>query len=387
MEDFLFCLRLTALLPYRRIPALPMSPIPATLQSTMKTDLFDYFLPEDRIAQEPANPRDSSRLLVLDRETGETKDLHFRDIVDELESGDLLIVNESKVFKARLTANSSRLTAEDKMPFAVSHPVEIFLIRPDTDTDWIALAKPGKKLKIGDIVRFDGGVEATVKEKRSDDGTAVLTFNKSPDEVIAWTDTAGSVPVPPYVKATPSNTAQYQTVYAKTVGSVAAPTAGFHFTPELIEKLKAKGIRFSTVTLHVGIGTFRPVQTYDLDDHVMHEEWVSVPHEVRDLIKKTRAAGHRAIAVGTTTVRALESDLTEGFTNIFIKPVYSFKWVDGLITNFHLPKSTLLVLISAFIGEHRADADEGRKIALATYEEAIKKGYRFYSFGDAMLIK
>ena len=370
---------------------LARSLIPVTL-ARMRTDLFDYSLPEDRIAQEPANPRDSSRLLVLDRETGETKHLHFSDIMDELDAGDLLIVNESKVFKARLTGGVVDKGRPEGSPLRA---VEVFLIRPDTDTDtdtdtatnWITLAKPGKKLKIGDAIRFDGNVEATVKEKRSEDGTVILTFNRTPEEIIAWTDTAGSVPVPPYVKATPSNTKQYQTVYAKNVGSVAAPTAGFHFTPELIEKLKAKGIKFATITLHVGLGTFRPVQTDDLDDHVMHEEWVSVPHEVRDLIKQTRAAGHRTIAVGTTTVRALESDLEQGFTNIFIKPGYSFKWVDGLITNFHLPKSTLLVLISAFIGEHHADADEGRRIALATYEEAIKKEYRFYSFGDAMLIE
>jgi len=370
----------------------------------MKTDLFDYSLPEERIAQEPANPRDSSRLLVLDRKTGKTKDRHFFDIVDELNAGDLLIANESKVFKARLEGKvvdrRSQVVGRDAFSDLPSEPVpsategtydlrlvEIFLIRPDTNTDWITLAKPGKKLQVGDVVRFDDDVEATVKEKRSDDGTVILTFNKTPDEVIAWTDVAGSVPVPPYVKATASNTQQYQTVYAKNVGSVAAPTAGFHFTPELIEKLKAKGVQFATVTLHVGIGTFRPVKTDDLEDHVMHEEWVNVPPEVRDLIKQTRASGHRAIAVGTTTVRALESDLEQGFTNIFIKPGYQFKWIDGLITNFHLPKSTLLVLISSFIGEHHTHPDDGRKIAIATYEEAVEKGYRFYSFGDGMLIQ
>lgn len=363
----------------------------------MKTDLFDYSLPEERIAQEPANPRDSSRLLVLDRETGETKDRHFSDIIDELDAGDLLIANESKVFKARLegkiTGRRAQIVGREEEETDLQstiynlRSVEIFLIRPDTDTDWITLAKPGKKLKIGDVVTFDNNVEATIKEKRAEDGTVILTFNRTPDEVIAWTDTAGSVPVPPYVKATESNTQNYQTVYAKNVGSVAAPTAGFHFTPELIEKLKAKGIKFATITLHVGIGTFRPVQTDDLDDHVMHEEWVNVPSEVRQWIRETRAAGHRSIAVGTTTVRALESNLEQGFTNIFIKPGYQFKWIDGLITNFHLPKSTLLVLISSFIGEHHADPDEGRRIAIATYEEAVQKNYRFYSFGDAMLIQ
>jgi S-adenosylmethionine:tRNA ribosyltransferase-isomerase len=350
----------------------------------MQTSLFDYHLPEEQIAQEPMKPRDHSRLLVLDRATGKTEHRHFFDIVDELNAGDVLIANESKVFKARLSG-MVRSEIGDRRSEST---IEVFLLRPDTDTDtdWIALAKPGKKLKVNSIVEFEGGVEAVVKEKRVENGTVVLSFNKTPNEIIEWTDQAGSVPVPPYVKATPTNTKEYQTVYAKQVGSVAAPTAGFHFTDELIEKLKVKGIQFATVTLHVGLGTFRPVQTDDLDDHVMHEEWVNVPTKVRDLIRQTHEAGHRAIAVGTTTVRALESDLTEGFTNIFIKPGYQFKWIDGLITNFHLPKSTLLVLISSFIGEHHVDPDKGRILALSAYKEAISLGYRFYSFGDAMLI-
>lgn len=366
----------------------------------MRTELFDYHLPEDRIAQEPATPRDHSRLLVLDRKSGTFNHRHFYDIVDELEPGDLLIANESKVFKARLTGKirrseigdrrsngNERQTTDHEQP-----TVEIFLLRPTatataTSSNWIALAKPGKKCKPGTIISFEGDVIATVKEKRDEDGTVILTFEKTPDEVLTWTDTVGSVPVPPYVKASETNTKQYQTVYAKQVGSVAAPTAGFHFTPELIERLKSKGIKFTTVTLHVGLGTFRPVQTDDLDHHVMHEEWVSVPQEIRDLIQQTRNDGHRAIAVGTTTVRALESGLTEGFTNIFIKPGHHFNWIDGMITNFHLPKSTLIVLVSSFIGEHHTDPDEGRRIALEAYETAVKLGYRFYSFGDAMLIR
>lgn len=361
----------------------------------MRTDLFDYPLPEDRIAQEPMTPRDHSRLLVLDRATGEMKHEHFYDIVDELNAGDLLIANESKVFKARLTAEIRRSEIGDQRSEKDEQQttdnrqrtVEIFLIRPDRANNWIALSRPGKKCKPGTVIDFKEDVSATVKEKRDEDGTIILTFDRTPEEVIAWTDMVGSVPVPPYVKASETNTKQYQTVYAKNVGSVAAPTAGFHFTPELIEHLKEKGIRFATVTLHVGLGTFRPVQTDDLDDHTMHEEWVSVPQEVRDLIQQTRQEGHRAIAVGTTTVRALESGLTEGFTNIFIKPGYPFKWIDGMITNFHLPKSTLIVLISSFIGERHQNPDDGRKIAITAYEEAIKLGYRFYSFGDAMLIK
>lgn len=364
----------------KKVKELPTLPASATLRR-MQTNLFDYHLPEDRIAQEPITPRDRSRLLVLDRATGEMQHKHFADIIEELHAGDLLIANESKVFKARLEGKTSRPTNP------AFSPIEIFLLRPHAGNEWIALAKPGKKLSIGSEILFASDVKAIVKEKRSEDGTVILAFEKSPEEIIAWTDTAGSIPVPPYVRASETNTKNYQTVYAKNVGSVAAPTAGFHFTPELIKKLERKGVRFATVTLHVGLGTFRPVQTDDLNDHIMHEEWVSVPMEVRDLIKETRSNGHLAIAVGTTTVRALESSLTEGFTNIFIKPGYHFTWIDGLITNFHLPKSTLLVLVSSFIGECHQDPDEGRQIAIATYEEAIKLGYRFYSFGDAMFIR
>lgn len=350
----------------------------------MQTELFNYHLPENQIAQEPIQPRDHSKLLILNRETGEIQHRHFFDIVDELQAGDLLIANESKVFKARLEGRVEKIENKKQK---IESKIEVFLLRPDANNDWIALAKPGKKLHIRSVIEFDKEVTAIVKEKRSEDGTIVLTFDKTPEEIITWTDLVGSVPVPPYVKATSENTKAYQTVYAKNVGSVAAPTAGFHFTSELIERLKEKGIQFATVTLHVGLGTFRPVQTDDLENHIMHEEWVSAPNEVRELIQKTRADGHRAIAVGTTTVRALESGLTEGFTNIFIKPGYQFKWVDGLVTNFHLPKSTLLVLISSFIGERHDNPDDGRKIAISAYEEAIKNNYRFYSFGDAMLIK
>lgn len=356
----------------------------------MKTDLFDYRLPKDSIAQKPAKPRDHSRLLALDRATGNIRHKHFYDILDELNAGDLLIANESKVFKARLTGHIQR-TADDQdaplhpLPSTLS-PLEIFLLRPEQDDRWIALAKPGKKLRINTTIVFDENVTAIVKEKRAEDGTVIIAFNRPPNDILAWTDRVGDVPVPPYVASAPADASDYQTVYAKHVGSVAAPTAGFHFTPELMEKIRAKGIRFETITLHVGLGTFRPVQTDDLNDHIMHEEWVSVPERVRDLIEETRANGHRAIAVGTTTMRALESGLTEGFTNIFIKPGHHFTWADGLITNFHLPKSTLLVLVSAFIGEHHADPDDGRKMAIRTYEEAIRLGYRFYSFGDAMLI-
>ena len=334
----------------------------------MKTSDFDYSLPPERIAQEPANPRDSSRLLVLNRATGESAHHHFFDLPKFLTPGDLLIVNESRVFKARLQANG----------------IEIFLIRPE-GSHWIALAKPAKKLSAGSPLIFDDGSNAHVIEKR-EDGTVIVDFQKSVEDVLAWTDRFGSVPVPPYIQPTETNRAEYQTVYAKTTGSVAAPTAGFHFTLELIEKLKANEIRFATVTLHVGLGTFKPITAETLDGHHMHEEWIEVPKETRDLIAETRRAGHRVIAVGTTTVRALESGLEQGFTNVFITPGYRFKNVDGLITNFHLPKSTLIVLVSAFAGEHHKDPDWGRRTILATYGEALQKNYRFASFGDAMLI-
>jgi S-adenosylmethionine:tRNA ribosyltransferase-isomerase len=185
----------------------------------------------------------------------------------------------------------------------------------------------------------------------------------------------------------PQETEKYQTVYAKTVGSVAAPTAGFHFTPELIEKLKSRGVRFATVTLHVGLGTFRPIKSETIEEHEMHAEWIDVPKETQQLIAETKEKNHRVIAVGTTTVRALESDVTSGFTNIFITPGYRFKVIDGLITNFHLPQSSLLVLVSAFIGEHKDDPDTGRQVLLHAYQKAVAEGYRFYSFGDAMFVR
>ncbi len=332
----------------------------------MKTSDFDYALPPDRIAQHPANPRDHSRLLVLDRKTGQTEHRHFFEIGDYLKPGDLLVVNESKVFKARLKTDDG---------------VEIFLLRPD-GTQWLALAKPGRKIRPGSIVSFADGTMCDVIDKKID-GTVVLDFKKSADEIFAWVDRVGEVPTPPYVKMKQTTdgrrqtTASYQTVYAKQVGSVAAPTAGFHFTPELIDKLKALGIRFATVTLHVGLGTFRPMKTETVEEHIMHEEWIDVPDATRFAIDDTRQQGGLVIAVGTTTVRALESTVHHGFTNIFITPGYRFKYIDGLITNFHLPKSTLLVLVSAFAG---------RDNVLNAYQQAIARDYRFYSFGDAMLI-
>ncbi len=354
----------------------------------MKTTDFSYNLPPERIAQSPADPRDSSRLLVLDRASGKITHTVFREIGRFLRKGDLLVVNDSKVFKARLHAT---VGAGLSRPGFVDHrggrdkpaptTIEIFLLRPDGN-HWLALAKPGRKIKSGNILNFQDGQTAIVKEKR-DDGTVVLDFEKSTDEIFAWTDRIGEVPLPPYINQKLSTehcelrTSAYQTVYANPRGSVAAPTAGFHFTTELIEKLKANGISFATVTLHVGLGTFRPMKTDDVEDHVMHEEWICVPDVARSMLRDAKQRGSRVIAVGTTTVRSLESEISHGFTNIFIKPGYKFKNIDALVTNFHLPKSTLLVLVSAFAG---------RDLIIKAYTEAIENSYRFYSFGDAMLI-
>ncbi|TAK03930.1 tRNA preQ1(34) S-adenosylmethionine ribosyltransferase-isomerase QueA [Patescibacteria group bacterium] len=336
--------------------------------------LYDYQLPAERIAQVPAEPRDSSRLLVMDRFTGKTAHKAFRDIIGELKAGDLLVMNDSRVFKARL--RGKRFDKE----------FEVFLLRPLPDalegaSLWHALVRPGKRVHVGNAIEI-GGLKPTVVEKH-EDGSVTLAFNISDDEVFAFCDEFGEVPVPPYVEKAPDDASKYQTVYAKEKGSVAAPTAGFHFTPELIEKLKGKGVEFAFVTLHVGLGTFRPVKTETLEEHVMHGEWVSISPETSRAIDKAKAEGRRVIAVGTTTVRALEGSGVpgggfSGDINLFITPGFDFKVIDALITNFHLPKSTLLVLVSAFAG---------REHVLAAYQEAIEKGYRFYSFGDAMFIR
>ncbi|MCC7357747.1 tRNA preQ1(34) S-adenosylmethionine ribosyltransferase-isomerase QueA [Candidatus Uhrbacteria bacterium] len=330
----------------------------------MNTSDFDYKLPPEQIAQSPIEPRDHSKLLVLDKANKTWNHQHFYNIDRFLRPGDLLVINESKVFKARLSANINNTT------------VEIFLLRPEDDL-WIALGKPGKKIKPNTEIHFQDGLSATIIKKNDQDGTILIDFKVPANEIFSWTDKIGSVPTPPYVVASEQNDAAYQTVYAKQIGSVAAPTAGFHFTPELIQKLKKQGINFTNITLHVGLGTFRPMKNELIEQHVMHKEWINVPDKTIHDIKQTRAHGGRVIAVGTTTVRALESKIQQGLTDIFITPGYTFKNIDGLITNFHLPKSTLLVLVSSFAG---------RDFILNAYAEAIKEKYRFYSFGDAMLI-
>ncbi|MCR4279101.1 MAG: tRNA preQ1(34) S-adenosylmethionine ribosyltransferase-isomerase QueA [bacterium] len=332
----------------------------------MKTSDFDYNLPIERIAQKPMRPRDHSRLMVLDRKSGNIDHKTFFEIESLLNAGDLLIINNSKVFRARLKTNDER---------------EVFLLRPE-GSYWHALLKPGKTFHIGDIVHFSEKnasatpiAHAKIVSKHAD-GTASIDFEMDPNRVIELTEHIGEIPTPPYVESITDNS-DYQTVYAKDTGSVAAPTAGFHFTPELIEKIKTKGVQFAEVTLHVGLGTFRPMRSETIEEHEMHEEWINVPDETQNKIKETKAHGGRVIAVGTTTVRALESNTQNGFTRIFITPGYTFKVIDGLITNFHLPKSTLLVLVSAFAG---------RDNIMNAYTQAIENEYRFYSFGDAMFI-
>jgi len=336
----------------------------------MDASLFDYSLPPERIAQQPMEPREAAKLMVLDRASGNIQDKHVGDLPDLLKAGDLLIFNDSKVFKARLKAEVS-----SKMSRDMGLKVEIFLLRPEGDT-WVAMAKPGKKLHTGTKLLFQDGTTARVIGKR-DDGTLDIDFRMSPGQVFGLADSYGEVPVPPYVEPTKENTSVYQTIYAKNVGSVAAPTAGFHFTEDLFNKLEAKGVKKAFVTLHVGVGTFRPIKTDTLEAHEMHEEWAEVPQATREAIAETKKNGGRVIVVGTTAMRALESGVESGFTKLFITPGYQFKVADGLITNFHLPKSTLIVLVSSFAG---------REHVLTAYKHAIDNDYRFYSFGDAMLI-
>jgi len=335
--------------------------------------LFNYDLPESFIAQRSVLPRDHSKLMILDRRTGELEHRHFFDILEELQAGDVLVFNTSKVFKARLLLTRA----------------ELFVLRVH-DGFIDALIKPGKKFPIGSPIEVFGRV--FIVEDKTADGVVRLKTDLSAREMLEFCDEHGQIPTPPYVSERIDDTAKYQTVYAKEVGSVAAPTAGFHFTEELFNKIKAKGVEIEHVILHVGIGTFRPVLTDTIEGHVMHSEWVSLSQATADNINRAKAEGRRIIAVGTTTTRVLEGIAMragadapvgplvayEGEINIFITPGFVFKVIDGLITNFHLPKSTLLVLISSFAG---------RENVLHAYEEAKKNGYRFFSFGDAMFIR
>ncbi|MFA5211234.1 MAG: tRNA preQ1(34) S-adenosylmethionine ribosyltransferase-isomerase QueA [Patescibacteria group bacterium] len=380
----------------------------------MKTTEFDYFLPLDRIAQKPIEPRDNSKLLVVDTKSKKTTDKKFFEIVDFLQKGDLLVLNNSKVFKARLFG---RLEAADSdldknnipdKPLLNQQEVEIFLVRQMENSGvWKVLAKPGKRVKPGMLVRFAPDFFCKIIAKEIS-GEILVQFDDEKEKIIEKANKYGKIPVPPYVKTEPKNFTDYQTIYAKNVGSVAAPTAGFHFTPELIARLKEKGIEFAEITLHVGLGTFLPVKTEDIEDHKMHSEYIELDLENAEKINKAKKEGRRVIAVGTTSVRTLEGiaslasyqdgklEAFKGDINIFITLGFKFKVVDALITNFHLPKSTLLMLVCAFASNKFYDGNpknfakslvDGKKFMLDVYEQAIEKEYRFYSFGDAMIIK
>ncbi len=340
----------------------------------MKTDDFDYELPSELIAQTPLSKRDESRLLVLDRETGEVTHKKFYDIIDYLNPGDALVINDTKVIPARIIGEKVDTGAI----------IELLLLK-ELEDKWECLAKPQKRLKIGTIISFgDGKLKAEVVEIRDEGVTIVkLIYNGILMEIL---DALGSMPLPPYIHEKLEDKDRYQTVYAKDYGSAAAPTAGLHFTKELLKKIEDKGIKIVHVTLHVGLGTFRPVMVDDVKNHKMHSEHFILTKEAADTLNNIRKNGGRIIAVGTTSVRTLETVMQNnnefvpmvGDTEIFIYPGFKFKAIDGLITNFHLPKSTLVMLVSAFAS---------REKILNAYNIAVKEKYRFFSFGDAMFIK
>ncbi len=339
----------------------------------MKLSDFSYDLPEDRIAQTPLQQRDASRLLILDRTTGEYEDGQFQDILKYFEPGDCLIVNDSRVIPARLQA---------KRP--TGGAVEIFLLRPRAHDQWECLVKPGRNAREGQVLRL-GDLTATVTEVLGD-GNRVISFTCDDGDVTERLKALGEVPLPPYIHEKLADGERYQTVYSKAEGSVAAPTAGLHFTPELLRALEDKGVAIGRVTLHVGLGTFRPVKVEDPTTHKMHSEYYILPQATADLINETKAKGKRVTAVGTTATRVLETagrtglPLTamSGDTDIFIYPGFEFQVIDRLITNFHLPESTLIMLVSAF---------SRREYVLEAYRHAVEEGYRFFSFGDAMFLK
>ena len=341
----------------------------------MKTHDFYYDLPEELIAQTPIEKRDTSRLLVLDKQTGEWQHRHFYDITDYLRPGDCLILNDSRVLPARLLGR--------RLPGGGA--CEVLLLIDKGDKTWECIVRPGKHLRTGAKVSFgDGELTAEICEVLPD-GNRLVKFDYE-GIFLEVLERLGKMPLPPYIKAELQDKERYQTVYSKVLGSAAAPTAGLHFTRELLDKIAAMGVGIGYVTLHVGLGTFRPVKEEEITDHEMHSEYCTVPQETADLINRTKAAGGRVICVGTTSCRTVESWAGEdgtmqssaGWTNIYIYPGYKFKVLDGLITNFHLPESTLIMLVSALAG---------REHILAAYEEAVKERYRFFSFGDAMLIQ
>ncbi|WP_300749587.1 tRNA preQ1(34) S-adenosylmethionine ribosyltransferase-isomerase QueA [uncultured Oscillibacter sp.] len=340
----------------------------------MKTSDFYYDLPQELIAQTPMEKRDGSRLMTLDRRTGETGHRHFYDLPSLLRPGDCLIMNDSRVLPARLLGR--------RLPGGGA--CEVLLLTDKGENVWECLVRPGRKLRAGARMTFgDGSLTAEVAEELAD-GNRLVRFAYE-GIFLEVLERLGKMPLPPYIKEELQDQERYQTVYSKVLGSAAAPTAGLHFTPELLRELESKGVNLGYVTLHVGLGTFRPVKEEAIEDHDMHSEFCTVPSETAELINRTKAAGGRVICVGTTSCRTLESwagedghmEARSGWTNIYLYPGSRFKVMDGLVTNFHLPESTLIMLVSAFAG---------REAVLAAYREAVKERYRFFSFGDAMFI-
>ncbi|WP_019321196.1 tRNA preQ1(34) S-adenosylmethionine ribosyltransferase-isomerase QueA [Streptococcus mutans] len=342
----------------------------------MNTSDFDFNLPEALIAQTPLKKRDSSKLLVVDHQKKTMKDTHFDHIIDELNSGDALVMNDTRVLPARLHGEKT-----------VTHGhVELLLLKNIQGDQWEVLAKPAKRLKVGSHISFgDGRLKAIIKEEL-DHGGRIVEFSYE-GIFLEVLESLGEMPLPPYIHEKLEDRDRYQTVYAKENGSAAAPTAGLHFTEELLSKIEAKGVKLVYLTLHVGLGTFRPVSVDNVEEHQMHSEFYSLSPEAAQILKDIKANGGRIVAVGTTSIRTLETignkfagqiEADSGWTNIFIKPGYQFKIVDAFSTNFHLPKSTLVMLVSAFAG---------RDFILDAYKHAVDKHYRFFSFGDAMFVK
>lgn len=339
----------------------------------MKTSDFSYDLPEELIAQTPLDRRDASRLLVLDKTTGAREHRHFSDIAEYLVPGDLLVLNDSRVIPARL------LGARE-----TGGAAELLLLNEKDDGRWECLARPGKRLKVGSKVIFGEGELTAFIDEVLPDGNRIVRFEYD-GIFLEVLEKLGRMPLPPYIKKELQDGERYQTVYSKNLGSAAAPTAGLHFTPELLDKLREKGVELCFLTLHVGLGTFRPVKEEDIEDHLMHEEYCVVSPEAASQINRAKREGRRVVACGTTSCRTLEAlskkdgsmEPFSGNINIFIFPGYKFKCIDALITNFHLPESTLIMLVSAFAG---------REKILDAYKEAVEMKYRFFSFGDAMFI-
>ncbi len=341
----------------------------------MKTEDFDYYLPEELIAQTPLEKRDSSKMLVLDKQTGELEHKHFNNIIDYLNQGDVLVLNDTKVIPARLIGEKEDTKAV----------IEVLMLKELENNKWECLSKPAKRIKIGTRVIFGDGLLSAECVDIKEEGIRVFEFkyNGIFYEIL---DKLGEMPLPPYIHEKLNDKDRYQTVYAKNIGSAAAPTAGLHFTIDLLNKIKEKGILIEYVTLHVGLGTFRPVNVENINDHKMHSEYYMMSKETANVLNEAKKNNRRIISVGTTSTRTLETIMNlygefrecSGWTDIFIYPGYKFKAIDALITNFHLPKSTLVMLVSALAGKDNI---------LNAYKEAVNHKYRFFSFGDAMFIK